>query len=162
MLFVVVTVAAVASWAYWVGWPWWLDSRERTRFEESAKKLKAGTTHLDAIELVSFDLRRQVIHKAIGSTESDFYVLPGAIYAICYTIPKDPSIKHWSTPCKQLKVFQIPPVSQEYLDLHRNMVSPERWYVDDISTQISRHGKSNPGFQYELIYSDPPAKPEGK
>jgi hypothetical protein len=42
------------------------------------------------------------------------------------------------------------------------MISPVRWYVDEVSMHISRHGKSNPGFQYELIYSDPPAKPEGK
>ena len=35
-------------------------------------------------------------------------------------------------------------------------------HVSDFFDFISGDRKNNPGFQYELIYSDPPAKPEAK
>jgi hypothetical protein len=41
-------------------------------------------------------------------------------------------------------------------------MSPGYLYGLDVSEFLSGDRKNNPGFEYELIYSDPPAKPERK
>jgi hypothetical protein len=75
---------------------------------------------------------------------------------------------------KTVEVFRLPPVLINYqprtargrssLDYPPGNPAdlPLDMYMEDFFEFLRGDRKSNPGFQYELIYSDPPAKPDGK
>jgi hypothetical protein len=176
-VFVLVTLAAVGSWTYWIGWPWWLMHREQTQFEESVHQIKAGMTPTAASKLVSWKSRITTStvafdwqHNPIGLER---YVWPNAIYCIFYVVP---AAKH-GTPsngaCSSVEVFHLPPVPAGYQartgggrrSVTRTLPPlkpddiPMYGYMADFLEIISGDRKNNPGFEYELIYSDPPTKP---
>jgi len=176
----VVTLAAVGSWAYWVGWPWWLVHREQMQFEESVHQIKAGMTPTAASKLVSCKSRITTStvafdwqHNPIGLER---YVWPNAIYCIFYVVPAPKDGTPSNGACSSVEVFRLPPVPAAYQartaggrrSITRTLPPlkpddiPMYGYIADFLEIISGDRKNNYGFQYELIYSDPPAKPERK
>ena len=81
-------------------------------------------------------------------------------------------------PCHHIEVFRLAARPDNYsvtripinrggwfrytrmLQLIRTQDISLQRYVEDFAAFISSDRKDNPGFQYELIYSDPPAKPQ--
>ena len=61
-------------------------------------------------------------------------------------------ISPFGYPMTRIELFRLPPVLFD----DRSVVANKFWAF------ISGDRKNNPGFQYELIYSDPPAKPTAK
>ena len=71
--------------------------------------------------------------------------------------------------CRSAEVFRLPAAPSTYLSKTTSgQKETSRWgrfdewkrstcgYVNDFVEFISNDRKNNPGFQYELIYSDPP------
>jgi hypothetical protein len=181
-LLVVVTLAALGSWAYWIGWPWWLIHREQMKAESAAKQLKPGMTLDEAGKILNASCGGlRVMHYQTACEDS------GKGYAIChgavhfetsnadYIAFFEYERGHADLPnavFKTVEVFRLPTVPTNYqprtargrssLDQYppgHPADSPLDMYMEDFFVFLSGDRKTNPGVQYELIYSDPPAKP---
>ena len=72
--------------------------------------------------------------------------------------------------CNSLEVFRLPRMHNNFQLNSKTLSdyppgygpSKEEQYCEAFLQFISGDRKRNPGFQYELIYSDPPAKPKAK
>ncbi|HMC10551.1 MAG TPA: hypothetical protein VKH44_04645 [Pirellulaceae bacterium] len=111
------------------------------------------------------------------------YELPNSDYYIRFVLPvkamKNGSINY--CPCSNVEVFRAPHVPAEYHAFTQAGLEMERWnsglsdhstvagtssrtapytpgeiYGRELRSFIYGDRKNNPGFQYELIYSDPP------
>ena len=111
------------------------------------------------------------------------YELPKSDYYIRFVLPvkamKNGSITY--CPCSNVEVFRAPHVPAEYHAFTQDGLEMERWnsrlsdhltvtgtqsrtapytpgeiYGRELSSFIYSDRKNNPGFQYELIYSNPP------
>jgi hypothetical protein len=153
-LLAVVTLAAVGSWAYWFGWPWWQAIREEWRFIENVKKFSPGMSWHDT---------QQIMHGVRQFSMDEFpdqileqYLGPNATYYILCHTTKAPDGR--LAKCEMIEVFKTPALRSDVINNPESNVEQMREFF----LMIGGDRKNNPGFQYELIYSDPPAKPEGK
>jgi hypothetical protein len=174
-LLAIVAIAAVASWAYWIGWPWWRLHREQVRFELGAKQLIAGAIPKDVAtslpwlsSAVNTDVSQgvELPHSAVMTS----YVWPNAVYCICFGY-RDDIGDPLESPCDSVKVYRLPAVPWNYRPLINRSrlwgwgsdtsppqgIGPTVEYLGDFFDFVSGERKDFPGFQYELIYSHPPA-----
>jgi hypothetical protein len=171
-LLIVVTLAAVGSWAYWIGWPWWQIYHERVQFEAAARQLKAGISTGAAIASLPthkpLTMYAETQGHAVALTD---YTFRESIYCIYYAFrpgPQSGAMQKWA--CDSLEVFRLPRMPNNFQLNSKNRSlwqfgnSPlnEEQYCAAFLTFISGDRKENPGFQYELIYADPPAKAVAK
>jgi hypothetical protein len=178
-LLAVVTLTAVASWSYWFGWPWWVNWREQVAFENSVRQIKAGMTRNQWTDLIQWNNSNRPAshdydpqHVRVGLT---WLVWPNAVYCIFYRVPGGIGLNGDNNiPCSSIEVFRLPQIPRGYkarTESGKEYESPEfkdfpdiqtLTYVSDFFGFISGDRKNNPGFQYELIYSDPPETPAAK
>jgi hypothetical protein len=178
-LLIVVGFAAVASWSNWIGWPWFKAFLEQHRFETAVKQLRAGDSVNSELALkLNAGANPSLGYDQQGNlTGLSHYFLTNAAYFIVYRFPKGTG-NFFQRPCSSVQVYRLPPVPVDYLK-HREVHSmfypdrnsegllppetTERAYMLDVRRYLT-HGNSlaNYGIKCELIYSDPPAKPEGK
>jgi hypothetical protein len=176
-LLIVVTVAAVGSCAYWVAWPWWLDYRQRVRVEGAIQQLKIGSTLNEASAMLAIDF------SGTWTNFSDFDFDCGFIrchslnyeYFVYFVFQSRVPFGSISThPWQSVEAFRcarMPPDYTPRTQRGRDEMRAER----NVHTQAQLHrdgfdydfldfatGGQRDSEQYELIYSDPPAKPEGK
>jgi hypothetical protein len=177
-LLMVVTPAAVGSWAYWFGWPWWVNYRERAQFVASVKQVKAGMTIYHGLELTDIEKhaeRTQIVGKfdpKIRPVMCFFYSWANAEYCVRFvgtSWEQTPEYLHVDvySPLILFEVFRLPPMPSDYqgqgYDGPRLVALwGSHQYLADFAEFLYSDRKHNPGFQYKLIYSDPPAKPEAK
>jgi hypothetical protein len=180
-LLIVVTLAAVGSWGYFVGWPWWVVYREQMSVERAAKQLKPGMTLDEAGDILNASCSGfRVMHYQTACEDS------GRGYPICHGAVHFETTKAGyiaffeyergladlpNAVFKTVEVFRLPPVQANYqprtsrgrssLDHPSGNPAdlPLDMYMEDFFVFLSGDRKTDPGFQYELIYSDPPAKP---
>jgi hypothetical protein len=136
-LLIFVAVFAVASWGYFIGWPWY----QQLRFETTVRQLKVGMPEVRAYELLAFKfppdagVGNAIDIKRDGTVIRRFW--PNVTY---YLYLVNTRYKH---KLLQIELYKLPPMS--FVDTKfLNFLNGDR--------------KTNPGFKYELIYSDPPAK----
>ncbi len=178
-LLAVVTLAAVGSWGYWIGWPSWVEWREQKDFESSARQIKVGMTRNQWTNLIHWNNSNRPAshdydpqHVRIGLT---WLAWSNAIYCIFYRVPGGIGLNGDNNiPCSSVEVFRLPPIPRGYrarTESGKTYEEPEfkdfpdntlLVYLSDFQDFISGDRKNNPGFQYELIYSDPPATPAAK
>jgi hypothetical protein len=170
-LLAVVTLAAVGAWGYWIGWPSWKIHREQARFEESLDQLHVGVTSGQVWGMHSWhkpDLRMYAsradgIHMTLSR-----YLWSNRLYFIYYLGVSDRKYGSESVPSTSLEVFRVKPPPPNYTpqtERGRKALDPssDGWgFMGDFLEFISGDRKTNPGFQYELIYSDPPVNPVAK
>ena len=154
----VVTLAAVASWGYWVGWPWWQNYCEQRSIECAAKQLKHGMTADDISQALTepghWTSRTNIVCDGPDCRGETHFDTGNAVYFTYFELQGEGD-SDAKTPCKSIHVFRFrraPADTDNVCDAH----------ASDFFDFISGDRKTNPGFQYELIYSDPPAKPEAK
>jgi hypothetical protein len=177
-LLVVVTLSAVGSWAYWIGWPWWQIRREQLRPEGFVRRIHVGMSYDDIFKPPglpsgtngsSFTLhgRRQFIVWLQ-------YSWPNSMYVFCVRFPiKGPGLD--LGPCDGVELFALAPPPPNYHIRSENggeYIEPlgeesarflfDNPYIYDFLDFVLGDDKNNPGFEYELIYSDPSAKPVAK
>jgi hypothetical protein len=160
-LLVVVTLAAVGSWGYWFGWPWLLWHSQQSRFVAAAQQVKVGMSRGAADALADFDGIRQgwfhlqPKHDQEGSLIARHW--PNATYCLYTVATAQDSLG--CPPGKLLKVelLKLPAGSLSIPDAYDSVL-----LAFSFLEFFDGDHKNNPGFQYELIYSDPPAKPAAK
>jgi hypothetical protein len=179
-LLAVVTLAAVASWAYWIGWPWWLDYREQMTMERSIRQFQRGMPLGEFQGLVSGGSLQLI--RISGSSDGmhsheifDFDIGRAVYIAYIELQVSDPNVP--SRICDRLEFYRLPlpPIDYQACTTSENFVdssgvtpstSPKErsrmLYMADFREFLSGDRKNNPGFQYKLIYSDPPATPAVK
>jgi len=171
----VVTLTAVASWGYWIGWPWWVIYRQQAQFVASVKHVKAGMTIQKGLEFADSDLhakRIQITGKfdpKLRPVMCFFYLWANAVYCVrCVGAnwEQTPEYLHVDvdSPLILFEVFRLPPMPPNYLGQGYDgprlvALYGSHQYLADFAEFLYTDRKNNPGFQYELIYSDPPAKP---
>jgi hypothetical protein len=180
-LLAIVAVAAIASWACWVGRPLWLAHREQTGFEMIVKQLKAGIVTNKAVSMLGQGMASFGWDRGFAFIDDERhsglmeFSWPNTTYAIYFEYRDKWDISTLSeNPWANLEVFRLPNRPIDYTPhtasgrkviANLPLNSPERpeWaYRQDLLEFLSGDRKNNPGFEYELIYSDPPVKPEGK
>jgi hypothetical protein len=173
-LLVVVTLAAVASWGYWVGRPWWQNYQQQVRFEAAVRQLKTGMTPdaAEALLPVKDDYFLIMQWQSGGMKEAmGRHVLNNSVYCVLYKFDR---VADRTTPCVSVLVFRLPHVPRGMAQADGNPdpgVAKDKMdppppggilteqYFNYFFWFTSVDRKTNPGFEYELIYSDPPAKP---
>ena len=176
-LLVVVTLAAVGSWGFWFGWPAWQAFQLRKTFESNVRSLKVGDHPTSTSNLAGAKNDGLIVLQQAEATSWKTgmcsYELPGATYCVFGEFPR----LSLGTECVRIEVYRLPPMppgyrSQrsksnaplKYMSSHSDLSGhyPQMEYTNDFFCFLNGDRKNNPGFQYELIYSDSPAKPEGK
>jgi hypothetical protein len=152
-LLALVTFAAVASWAYWIGWPWWLLHKEQARFLESVTNLKAGVLWKDVNLNCKTCGGGQFAIPEFRNKTIVMNCWPNVTY--CVLIEVESAADGINETCTKIELFRLPPLS---LDEHvpGNSRSPKYEYLRSFFLMIGGDRKDSGGFQYELIYSDPP------
>jgi len=175
-LLIVVALAAAASWAYWIGWPSWLVYREQCQFEATFKQLHVGSTTDDMLALRLSRAREVANVLPFTYPDCDWFVRgwPNAVYVAVFL--GESSIKRGRVPSKSVALYRLSPIPKDYQPLSASIRNAwPGWtaeylaklkaeqvrsiYAQDFLYFIIEDPKHNPGFKYELIYSDPPAKP---
>ena len=166
-LLAVVTLAGVASW-YWISWPWWVAYREQVRVETAIRHLKAGTPPSFP---ASLDAARSVVRAVTFKRVSELpepddkhpeivllpYVTERAVYCICFVVAEKPrSDRH--APSTSLEAFRLPRMPKNYQPKMHLKSEPELDYIADFFSIHTGENVDDHRIQYELIYSDPPAK----
>jgi hypothetical protein len=177
-LFVLVTVVAVGSVAYWIGWPSWQDYCERTSVEKLFMTFKRGMT-TDECENVFFDdystFKGQVQFESSSSVRAgtgNINLDAGKATYVAFIEFEPNGSDGTVNTCKRIEVYQLPQPQVGYkarTEIGRDLESryfatrpfgPYEFarllYIKDFNQFITGDRKNNPGFQYELIYSDPP------
>ena|SRR5436190_11162182 len=180
-LLAVVALAAVASWGYWVGWPMWLDHRERIAMEKEIRQFQPGMQFDQFHRLVSNNRYLRLIRTTGFSNDGNGcqivdFDIGRAIY-IAYVEVQFIKAKGPSETCRRLEFYRLalPPIDYQTHTEHGRAVEASETtlttgpiersrmlYMADFREFLAGDRKNKPGFQYELIYSDPPAKPQGK
>ena len=151
-LLAVVTLAAVASWGYWVGWPWWKLHKEQMQFEHLARRLKANVSDNQVWDQLAANPLYRVWWNSVDQQESErYYVVPykwpNAVYFVS-SIKLKSNGKWVGHDVYRLTAFSN---EQAFRDA-----------VGRLVRCLDRGQTGNAGIDYELIYSDPPAKPGAK
>jgi hypothetical protein len=151
-LLAVVTLAAVGSWAYCVGWPWWKLHQEQMQFESLAKHLKANVSDNQVWDRLAANPSYRIWwNKTDGEPSEQYYLVPNkwpnAVYFVSSV--KSKSDGKW--------------LRHQVYRLSSN--SSEEAFRDSIGSLVrflNRGQTGDPGFPYEVIYSDPPETPAAK
>ncbi len=176
-LLVLVALAAVASWGYWVAWPWWQIHQEELEFERRLCNYHVGQT---AGHFKMPDGTEHIVVDRLSASLSDDgrnwfrAVSPNFQYIVCATIVDPPSISptylYWPEAppfILELKAYKLPISAADYQafvrcnevvsDRIEDQLPAPRAGVDEFLEMTAPKHSIVPGFQYELIYSDPPA-----
>ena len=89
---------------------------------------------------------------------------------MCYTLPRKWYFIYYDAgnpglieggPVQKIEVFRMdyPSKNMSFASTSGSTTVPEADLVDELSMFISADRKDHNSFDYELIYSDPPAKP---
>ena len=177
-LLVVVTLAAAASWGYWVAWPWQEHYREQQRVLDFAMQLKSGIDYEELDDEIND--RGDIPGRRGGTYTFDSsgvlfilrrYEWPNVFYFVVarFVPPFGDSMKRCRS--SSIETFRVHPTPADYqpqtelgrreirtstadlLEIHRR-----NEYAHDCLDSIAGNLQPNPGFEYELIYSDPPAR----
>jgi hypothetical protein len=175
-LVVVMALAAVGSWSYWIVWPWWQAYLEQTQFEASARTIKAGMSRSESERILpgKFVTGATDTHgKKISLTQFDWKSATCFIYC-GYPDSTGPG-SNLNIAFSSVEILRVPPIPNDYHPRTARMlalfahpdenfapISPRQYYFLDFLEFISDDRKNNYGLQYELIYSGPVAKSEGK
>jgi hypothetical protein len=163
-LLIVVTLSAVACWGYWIGWPWWQYGYDQQRFVESVKLIKAGISTKAASQMVHAGSHCSV--QGYGDRRFDhaaargyLYIWPNAIYCVHYVarwtgVGVGRRYDEWG-PIVSVEVFKLHAMPPSYQS-HNG--SGQLAYADDFARSLLDDAKNTPGFDYELVYTDPPVK----
>jgi len=168
-LLVVVTMAAVGSWACWVAWPWWQAYREQAQFEAAVRQLKIGDPNL----LDNHLLPTKNNDSWFSTGDGKFLYLTGKFIRstfsyciVCTARTPKPMTKFDWVNVSVYRLNHAPPNYQPYRDHdcsafkeYTSGWSREIKYVFDFADFILGDAEDGRHFEYELIYSDPPAKP---
>jgi hypothetical protein len=177
-LLAVVTLAAVGSWAYWIGWPWWAIYREQHEFLAAVQQLKVGMPAISTKDLVTAGTKHRTgkTVREVRPLESQpilhSYFWSNATYCVLLVeTPEivDPPTQNIPVSLRMIRqitsaapkprqivsieVFRLPPVPNDTVGIV---------FQFDFLNHLVGDRKNNPGFKYELIYSDPPAKLRGE
>jgi hypothetical protein len=180
-LFVLLSVSAAASWVYWDGWQRWQWRNEQQDFLSQARTLKHGG-------LMSEGWRPELKHygppyvseeEGYGTNGGHFrrYVAcrwPGTLFVVFW--------QYKESHCSCVEVFRLPTAPPDYvaqsehgrlgvtiraeLIAHPSVGREYRGADDaaqlayklDFIEMISGDRRDAMGFEYELVYSDPPAE----
>jgi hypothetical protein len=170
-LLALVALAAIGSWSYWVARPWWLDYRERIAMEKSIKQFRPGMPLIEFHRLVSNGYLRLVrvtgFSDGLNGHQVFDFDIGRAIYIACIEVQPDP--KGSSEICRRLEFYRLPFPPNDYrartkhgAAVEASEVTPstsatERsrmLYMADFREFIAGDRANNPGFKYQLIYSD--------
>lgn len=165
-LFVAVALAAVASWAYWVAWPWWVLHQEQVEFVDSARQLRKDSSPFKDSRVIRSGAHcgRLLITTAIRPRKRpedlfDFYVWSNAVYCIHYTttrrIDRDDPGYDTLAPSDSVELLRLTSISTDRARprLVDNAIVP---YFQKYAAYISGERTAEPGFEYQVIYADPP------
>ena len=150
------------SWVFYVALPRWRIYREQTDFERALNQLRRGDAFTTISEVLGTnhlrysprdDWRRNL------SCGVMCYTLPREWYFIYYDIGKPGLIE--GGPVQKIEVFRMrhPSVNTPLTSTIALTAVSDDDLVDELSMLISADRKNNAGFEYELMYSDPPEKP---
>jgi len=174
-LLLAVAAAAVLCWACWVAWPSWLVYREQCQFEAMFKQLHVGNTTSDMLKLPLEDARaRARAMELFAGYPTCGYCVRGwtnAVYVGVF-LGESPMMRE-SVPFKSVALYRLSPIPKDYQPLspitrrawpritakdlaNRSAEEERETYAEDFLVFILYDPKHNPGFKYELIYSDPP------
>jgi hypothetical protein len=171
-LLIFVAAVAVLSWVY-CGWPKWRAYWEEARFEFAVKQLKVGIIPAVAgnrlsIEGVPAMQTTYNQHPSARLGDPAFYhvlkqySVQNVVYLVYFRCPMGQSAFGDSSPCSSIEVFRFPrtPIDGQLLS---KIASPsenpvEAYWIKAMGFVVGDR-KNNPGFDCQLIYADPPAKP---
>ena len=180
MLLAVVSLAAVASWGYWIAWPWWRAQQEQARFIEAVKQIHIGSTPSDAWTIISGNRGHQPVRGYGGSKKGTTfgwleYEWPNAVYLVAFDLQDGSSGNPDYMKSESVQLYRLPPPRAGYQPRTNsgqkelsNWKPGDAWakdqdcYLMDCIDFFSGDQTHAPGFQFELIYSDPPATPAAK
>jgi hypothetical protein len=173
-LMIIVTLGAIGSWIYWTGLPRWKIYREQVSVETGARQLKAGSTALEGMQLLggkrlaptNFTSTWPLGNQWYGRTD---YVWRNAIYCILYTYPErnhNESLRE--APCTSVALYRVAPPKDLDVDWQPNIWEQETWALNHPQLSnylrnfawlaLTKGHPSIPPVEFELLYSDPPAK----
>jgi hypothetical protein len=160
-LLVLVTLAAFGSWAYWIGWPWWQDYREQMEFEQSIRQLKVGSSRFN--EPMPAHCQFAVTMSSLENANKEpvvfgVYACKSACYCICYVNPGFSPENFLSHPGEIIEAYRLPALPPRYLRIWPRWQTAIEKYIYDF-WNVKEFNQTEPKIAYELIYSDPPAKP---
>src|SRR5262249_47584580 len=90
-----------------------------------------------------------------GTVISQFW--SNATYCVYWSEPHTDFDGHGHLPRpRRLELYRLPPVPLSYRSSFFTRMVPVRDYQFDFLRFLNGDRKNNPGFQYELIYADPP------
>jgi len=163
-LFVLVAVGALLCWGYWIGWPWFVSYREQLMWMDSAVQVRAGMTFREAVEksgeAKTGHYSDSRFNYGLPYRQANFLDWPGVEYCICYTrdLTWGPDL-----PLERIEIFRLSLPVAWYAHFHKKSRGPEdsvRYAPaadhEAFADFVFGDRKNDPGFKYELIYSDPP------
>jgi hypothetical protein len=181
-LVLLLTVTAVATWMYSDGWQRWRWYREQQEFEQQVRGLKAG----QRMREFQASSRKIVTHKSAvrGTQRIEVpkyaryirYDWPNATYIVYCDLNVEPPLWPDITKATRVEVYRLSAIPSHYAPkasaaqdiLGRiqsmNQMTPWSWDDDallftvDFLQMISGNRQDSLGFEYELIYADPPVK----
>jgi hypothetical protein len=157
MLLVVMAVA-VLCWVYLIGWPWWTVYYQKFRFELAVKRLQPGTSQNFEYQFAQFDGIPGPWHTGQRNQNQEgtliVRVWPDATYCL-YTVSDVQDILYGYSrrTLVHAELFRLPAGC---------LSKPDSYPNEPILRQLAflqflegdRTG--DPGFKYELIFSNPP------
>ena len=183
-LLAVVTFAAVGSWMYWIGWPWWTNLCEQSEFLAAVRQIKAGSPTVPMEKLApggNHRMRKSNCEVALLENEKSLYSYFWENATYCVLVKSTPSRERFLAPDlaasrvsllagkSAYEVASIAPPKQSKIicieAFRLAQTTPklsEITYQFELLHHLLSDRKNIPGFEYELIYSDPPATPAVK
>lgn len=188
-LLVLVTLAAVGSWGYWIGWPQWKLHRRESQFVEPIKNVKAGDMLRVLQNVVHRDPETRFLTsdsiwdiQPSRATNMWAFVFPDRIYCILMVIDGEHHSGSMNDdPLTRIELLDLGLPPAEYTDQWRQGRRPvdifehsdsATWppstsrgtdrlssYLGNFLYFVYGDRKDNPGYQYKVIYADPPANP---
>jgi len=175
-LLVAITAGAVLAWFYWTGRFLW----QQAELEHSVKQLQCGQTFEDAVT-VSGQNHVALLSAASGPQGEQYgwirYQWPNATYLLVAGLGQCGNKTLDSCELTSIRLYHIPAAPHDYLpqtargrqaviDSSRNGESQDearKWaYESDFLAVLVGESSDTLGFQYKLIYSDPPASEPSK
>jgi hypothetical protein len=178
-LIVLMTAAVAASWVYWDGWELWLRYRDQQAFLAEARQLKVGD-FISRSWRPNFATRSRPMVSYEGGydakgkySRSISYCWPHALYVVF--------MRFDGSYASSVEVFWLPTAPKQYAaktkrsqfalarraDQLANPGPGRTWrslesasqfaYRLDFVELISGDRSDDMGFEYELIYADPPS-----
>lgn len=168
-LLLAVALAAIASWMCCIVWPWWKRDPYEVRFLEAAERINAGMGMAEALRLLGISSDSETVGACGGKTiMMTSYRSVGGIYCIYFvTAPWRRGYDPRET-IEIVEVFRLAPMPPNYpwsptIGSSFHTYFPGRReqqrckYLSDFAAFLSSDRQHNSGFEYEVVYRDPPA-----